>query len=270
VTTNIFTAADSILTTQTGAGDARSHEEHHSTHRNFIRLHSLWPSGDPLPEMWEVIYGTSVNAVKIKRLEQLKQLIKQGADVNAPIGLTGCSKKGEDASSSSRIPTAWPLDVAVQQAQVDMVKLLPGQRGEVSRRRAGQGRFRRKPGRIARHGHGLDPGGSRCQLTPPDYRHTALFWASFKGYKDSVKLLLSQPGIKLDAIDIDGGTALMAAAENGHAEIAEMLLKAGANVSITDKRGETATSLAQKTLAKQQAIVVKQQAMLSKLQSHSK
>src|SRR6185295_902374 len=78
-----------------------------------------------------------------------------------------------------------------------------------------------------------------------DYRHTALFWASFKGYMDSVKLLLAQPGIKLDAINIDGDTALMAAAENGHAEIAEMLLKAGANVSITDKRGETATSLAQ-------------------------
>ncbi len=81
--------------------------------------------------------------------------------------------------------------------------------------------------------------------------------------KDAVKLLLAQPGIKLDAINIDGDTALMAAAEHGHAEIVEMLLKAGANVSITDKRGETATSLAQKALAKQQA-------MLSKLQSPPK
>jgi len=36
-------------------------------------------------------------------------------------------------------------------------------------------------------------------------------------------------------------TALMAAAEHGHAKIVEMLLKAGANVSIIGKRGETAT-----------------------------
>ena len=41
------------------------------------------------------------------------------------------------------------------------------------------------------------------------------------------------------------------------------IVKAGANVSITNKRGETATSLAQEALAKQQAIV-------SKLQSSSK
>ena len=33
-------------------------------------------------------------------------------------------KDGENPSSSSRKATAWPLDVAVQQAEVDMVKLL--------------------------------------------------------------------------------------------------------------------------------------------------
>ena len=103
-----------------------------------------------------------------------------------------------------------------------------------------------------------------------DYRYTALFGASARGNKNSVKLLLAQPGIKLDVINIDGDTALMAAAEYGHAEIVELLLKAGANASIIDKRGETATSLAQKTLAKQQAIVAKQQAMLARLQTHSK
>jgi len=62
----------------------------------------------------------------------------------------------------------------------------------------------------------------------------------------------------------------MVAAEGGHAEIVEMLLKAGANVSITDIAGETAITRARKTLAKQQAIVEKPQAMISKLRSPPK
>jgi methionine synthase I (cobalamin-dependent) len=49
-----------------------------------------------------------------------------------------------------------------------------------------------------------------------------------------------------------------------------MLLKAGANVSITNKHGETATTLAQKRLERQQAELQKQQAVISKLQSPPK
>ena len=163
-------------------------------------------AGDPLPTMRDVIYGSSVNAVKFKRLEQLKELIKQGADINAPIGFNRMLKEGEDASSSSRIPTGWPLDVAVQQAQVDMVKLLL----------ANGAKF---------HGGELAKAAS--------------------------------------AVNQDESLAMVTA-----------LIQAGADVnspvSIIDKRAETATSLAQKTLAKQLAIVAKQQEMLSKLQSHSK
>jgi ankyrin repeat protein len=231
---------------------------------------ALAQAGDPLPTMRDVMYGSSVNAVKMKRLEQLKELIKQGADVNAPIGFNRMLNEGEDAASSSRKPTAWPLNVAVQQAQVDMVKLLlaSGAKfhgGELAKA-ASAGNQDESLAMVT----ALIQAGADVNSPDPDYRHTALFWASARGNKDSVKLLLAQPRIKLDAINIDGDTALMAAAEHGHAEIAEMLLKAGADVSITDKRGETATSFAQKTLAKQQAIVVKQQAMLSKLQSHPK
>jgi hypothetical protein len=224
---------------------------------------ALAQAAEPLPEMWEVIYGTSVNAVKFKRLEQLKELIKQGADVNAPIGFDRMLKEGEDASSSSRIPTAWPLDVAVQQAQVDMVKLLLASGAKFH-----GGELAEAASAVNQHESlamvtALIQAGADVNSPYDDYRHTALFLACARGYKDSVKLLLAQPGIKLDAINMDGETALMAAVENGHAEIAELLLKAGASVSITDQRGETATSLAQKALAKQQA-------MLSKLQSHSK
>jgi len=230
---------------------------------------ALAQAGDPLPEMWEVIYGTSVNAVKFKRLEQLKELIKQGADVNAPIGFNRMLKEGEDPSSSSRKPTAWPLDVAVQQAQVEMVKLLLASGAKFHGGELATAAFAGNQDESLAMVTALIKAGADVNSPHVDYRHTALIWASYKGNKDMVKLLLAQPGIKLDAINIDGDTALMVAAEHGHAEIAEMLLKAGANVRITDKRGETATSLAQKTLAKQQAVVEKQQAMLSRLQSHS-
>src|SRR4030095_14166384 len=90
----------------------------------LLALAAFAQAGDPLPTMRDVIYGSSVNAVKFKRLEQLKELIRQGADVNAPIGFDRMLKEGGGASSSSRRPTAWPLDVSVQQAEVDMVKLL--------------------------------------------------------------------------------------------------------------------------------------------------
>ena len=49
-----------------------------------------------------------------------------------------------------------------------------------------------------------------------------------------------------------------------------MLLKAGANDSITNKRGETATAIAQKGLEKQQTTLRKQQDIISMLQSRPK
>jgi ankyrin repeat protein len=227
-------------------------------------------AGDALPELWDVIYGSSVNAAKFKRLEQLKELIKQGADVNAPIGFNRMLYEGENPSSSSRIATAWPLDVAAQQAQVDMVKLLLANGAKFHGGEMAKAAFAGNQDESLAMVTALIEAKADVNSPDPDYGHTALFWASYKGYKSAVVLLLAQPGIKLDITNIDGETALMVAAENGHAEIAEMLLKAGANVSITDDRGETATSLAQKTLAKQQAIVEKQQTMISKLQSRLK
>jgi len=218
---------------------------------------------DPLPTMRDVIYGSSVNAVKMKRLEQLKALIKQGADVNAPIGFNRMLKEGEDPSTSSRTPTNWPLDVAVRQAQEGMVKLLLANGAKFHGGEVAYAAFASNQDEALAMITALIEAGADVNSPDADYGFTALFWASARGNKNSVKLLLAQPGIKLDAADIDGDTALLAAVGHGHVEIIEMLLKAGANVSIANKHGETATARAQKGLEKQQAIV-------SMLQSHSK
>jgi ankyrin repeat protein len=79
---------------------------------------------------------------------------------------------------------------------------------------------------------------------------TALMWAA--GHEDgvgvhaaesTVDLLLSR-GAQVDAIDDRGRTALMMAAELGHAEIVEMLIGRGADQTVRDKSGKTALDLA--------------------------
>ncbi|KAJ3060385.1 hypothetical protein HDU98_003622, partial [Podochytrium sp. JEL0797] len=64
---------------------------------------------------------------------------------------------------------------------------------------------------------------------------TPLHRSSAKGSTPLVKLLLAQPTIKLDIEDMDGNTALHAAIENGHAEIAVLLVEAGAELDVENK-----------------------------------
>ena len=219
---------------------------------------------DSPPELWDVIYGSSVNAMKAQRLNQLKELIMQGsADINAPIGFNRMLYEGENPATSSRTPTAWPLGVAVQQAQVDMVKLLLAHGAKLHGGELSKAAFASNQDEALAMVTALLEAGADVNSPDADYGFTALFWASARGNKNAVKLLLAQPGIKLDAVDIDGQTALMAAVGHGHVEVIEMLLKAGANVSFANEHGETAIARAQKGLERQQAIV-------SMLQSRAK
>jgi ankyrin repeat protein len=79
---------------------------------------------------------------------------------------------------------------------------------------------------------------------------TALMWAA--GYSDdatpadgaaTVRLLLAK-GAQLDLADNRGRTALMIAAERGHAEVVTQLLAAGADRKLRDRDGKTAADLA--------------------------
>ena len=222
----------------------------------LLALATLVPAADPNDVQWEKLVQVmyDLKPAKDSRLEQLKALIDEGVDVNDAIGFESLLRVGE--TRADRKGTAWPLDVAVQQARVDMVELLLAKGAKFHGQEMAQAAFAGNPKQSLAMITALLKAGADVN-SHDEYGSTALSWASYKGNKDLVKLLLAQPGIKVDETTVDGETALMVAAHNGHAEIVEILLKAGANVSITDEAGETAITHAQKILARQQAIVSK-------------
>jgi len=79
---------------------------------------------------------------------------------------------------------------------------------------------------------------------------TALMWAA--GHEDGVGVraaesvvdLLLSHGAQIDAVDDRGRTALMMAAELGHAEAVGVLIGRGADQTVRDKSGNTALDLA--------------------------
>jgi len=73
---------------------------------------------------------------------------------------------------------------------------------------------------------------------------TALHFASRYGHLPIVNYLLKQP-IQIDALSKSRWTPLHLACERGHYEIAEMLLTCGADFTITDSDGHTASYHAQ-------------------------
>ena len=67
----------------------------------------------------------------------------------------------------------------------------------------------------------------------------ALYWASFNGHAETVKMLLDK-GANIEAKDIYGRTALILASIYGHKETVDMLLDKGADVNAKDNGGRTA------------------------------
>ena len=72
---------------------------------------------------------------------------------------------------------------------------------------------------------------------------TLLLIAAEHGHKEIVELLLKR-GAEADARDGEDCTALMAAAAHGHEQVAEMLLRHGAGIHLQDSAGITALMMA--------------------------
>ncbi|CDK30184.1 ankyrin repeat domain-containing protein [Candidatus Babela massiliensis] len=75
---------------------------------------------------------------------------------------------------------------------------------------------------------------------------TALIIASWLGHKSIVELLLNSNEVDINLQNGLGNTALMLAIENNHKDIVRLLLKNHANISIHNKKFETAFDIAQR------------------------
>lgn len=174
--------------------------------------------------------------LKDQDLKKIAELLKQGVDINAPIG---CG-------------TFAPLDGAVGTQNLEMLKFLLAHGAKPRGREIVQAAFIENPQTALNFvkillAAGVDPNAT-TQLG------TALDCAAYRGNHDLVVLLLAKPHIQVDVPDESGMTALMEAAEHGAQEIEEMLLKAGTDVRLKNQWGQTATDYDKRVMARKNAV----------------
>lgn len=76
-------------------------------------------------------------------------------------------------------------------------------------------------------------------LEPGFYGVTELHRATWDGDVGAVRQLLVKGTVHVDAADLDGDTALLAAARNGHERVVDVLLEAGADPYLANHEGES-------------------------------
>ena len=177
--------------------------------------------------------------LKDQDIHKIEELLKQGVDINAPIG---CG-------------TYAPLDGAVGTQNFKMLKFLLAHGAKPQGREIADAAFIVNPKTALNFvkvllATGVDPNAT----DNPWMGLTALGNAAYRGNRDLVVLLLAQPGIKVNAADASGNTALMSAADHGSQDIMDLLMKAGANPSLKDSWGQTATDMDKRVVATKKAV----------------
>lgn len=188
-------------------------------------------------EQRKLAYQMQEAILKTQSIERVKELLKAGVDVNAPIG---CG-------------TYSPMDGAVQTRNVEMVKFLLAHGAKALSRHLCDAAFANNPTDSLEMTRlllkaGVDPNAPGDDIPP-------LTGAAFREHEEVVILLLAQPGINIERADVDGYTALMWAVRHGSVELAQLLLKAGANPEFTSKPGMSAANIANEEIGKQQRIL---------------
>lgn len=95
---------------------------------------------------------------------------------------------------------------------------------------------------------------------------TCVFVAALHGHADVVEILL-RAGADADARNLRGLTALHKATMLGHARVVNVLLKCGADPLLRDSRGRTAAELAEKFRKPQAASVIRRRSSIDKVRA---
>jgi hypothetical protein len=174
--------------------------------------------------------------LKDQDIHKVEELLRQGVDINAPIG---CG-------------TYAPLDGAVNTQNLKMLKFLLAHGAKPQGRELADAAFIENPKTALNFvkvllATGVSPNATNRYSTP-------LISAAYRGNSDLIALLLAQPGIKIDAADVDGYTALMWAADHGSLDIEDMLTKAGADARPKNSWGQTATDMVERVIARRKAV----------------
>jgi len=175
-------------------------------------------------------------------LDKIKSLIAAGLNPNAPIG---CG-------------TFAPLDGAVEKGNVEMAALLISVGAKPTEGQMVDAAFFRNPD-VALQFVKLfqkagDPVNARRYYDKTRF-NTPIHQAVWRQNRDLVAYLLSQKGIQLDLLNVDGYTPLMIAVEHGDDDLVKMLLAAGANPKIRNQDGLDAAGVAARVIEKQQSIL---------------
>ena len=178
-------------------------------------------------EALEISKGFWEDMGDLKSLEEIKELLKKGADLEA---------KDKDGLTA--------LMVAVYNGRLEVVKYLAECGADLEAK---------------------DEEGYTALMTASEYGQlevvkylvelgadleakdedgqTALMWAAINGQLDVVKCLV-ELGADFKAKDKDGQTALMKAVKNGRLGVARFLVENGADLDVKDKDGMTALDIA--------------------------